>query len=88
MLKLEITESEENPGLIKAYLQAPEMLLVLNDIALDVFRPARKHGYSYRSKAEEACLNIEEWTDREHRIVECLEARFRELLREHNIDLR
>jgi hypothetical protein len=63
-------------------LSAGDMHLALWDIAQEVFRPARKHGYPQREiqEALDKCNEGEE-------LVHLLEKRFYEILEEHGIKL-
>lgn len=84
MVKLTITE--ESMEELKPYVQATNMKLMLWDISQEIFRPARKHGYS-------ACLgprehmNIEDWSEETHKVVGTLEEMFYELLSQREISL-
>lgn len=89
--KLEITF--DDPTELRQYLQSNEVRAALWDIAQEVFRPARKHGYN------DGHLNqlIEESGEFNHpkygyltrgtEIVSLLEKKFYEILEQHGVSL-
>ena len=79
-MKLTITfdlpeEKEEYDACIKGM----DMSIALFDIANDIFRPARKHGYSDQ--------RLQNLSERETEIIGILEEQFYEILRDHKIDI-
>ena len=85
MKKISIEWTEDENGYfpqedVDMHLQASAMRLALWDIAQNIFRPARKHGYS--DPKLEALL-----TDQSADLVGLLEEKFYEILAERGIDL-
>lgn len=80
-LKFTLPEEKEEFTLATT---AGEMHSALWDIAQEVFRPARKHGYPQR-EIQEALGKCNEGEGEE--LVSLLEKRFYEILEEHGIKL-
>jgi hypothetical protein len=70
---------------LKILMSAGDLSLVVDDVANEIFRPARKHGYSeqYHKLNELINQNPELATD----IIEELEKMFFQILENHNITL-
>ena len=79
-LKFTLPEEQEE---MRLALSAGGMHSALWDIAQEVFRPARKHGYPQREIQEALDLCNGEGEE----LVHLLEKRFYEILEEHGIKL-
>ncbi len=77
-------ETAEDEAAARRLLMADKAYRALFEIGQEVFRPARKHGYS-EPKIHEALEACREGNGEE--LVGKLEDKFYEILREHNIDL-
>jgi hypothetical protein len=64
---------------------ATSAYLVLWNVAMEIFRPARKHGY--RNIGEDKVLDINTWSDQTVQVVEALESRFYEMLKDYDVSL-
>jgi hypothetical protein len=81
VIKFTLPEEQEE---MRLAMTAGEMHSALWDIAQEVFRPARKHGYPQR-EIQEALDKCNEGEGEE--LVHLLERRFYEILEEHGIKL-
>lgn len=54
------------------------------DIAHEVFRPARKHGYR---DTKGGVLDVESWDDKTHEVVAALEKLFYQILEDKGVDI-
>ena len=77
-LKFDLSKPEEQEEFARA-TKATQAYLALFDIANDIFRPARKHGY-----AEIDLTNLSEKTIK---IIAILETKFYEILEDRGIHL-
>lgn len=80
ILKFKIENSDDEAEAVRA-LRAEKVFNCLWQISQEIFRPARKHGYS--DPQIQAAL---EGSNGAH-LVGLLEDRFYEILREHDIDV-
>ena len=78
-LKFNLNEEEAD---FKRAVKATDAYICLWDIANEIFRPHRKHGYP-----DNRIPPVDEWTDREYKIVEVLEEKFYEILESHGVNL-
>ena len=78
---LEFNLPEENEE-FKLALKGTSMSIALSDIANEIFRPARKHGYSDKALSD----LIEKNPDAEE-IIGMLETKFFEILQENEITI-
>jgi len=67
-------------------VSAPKLKRALEDVRNEIFRPARKHGYSESSiqSLMDTATPIPEGTT--YALVDLLECKFNEILREHGVD--
>lgn len=78
------TQEEEDKETIERMLKVDEYHFALQEIANEVFRPARKHGYSDK-KIQDILASSEEGVYEE--LISLLEEKFYEILKDNNIDL-
>ena len=81
-IELNLEEIEDEIEL-KRYLTANDAYMCLREIADQIFRPARKHGYS------DAKINkVLEDKEADHEdVIAVLEEKFFDILRENNVSL-
>jgi len=77
-LEFDLDSSEDRANLNRC-LKSQDLVFALNEILLQVFRPARKHGYS-----EDGLQNLDEKTAA---IIGLLEDKFHDILKDYSIDL-
>ncbi len=84
MLKItiEADSDHELEEKLRRSLNADKYLAALNEIAQDIFRPARKHGYPDQKIQE--LLNSSEKCEE---IISLLEDKFHEIIQEHGFGL-
>ena len=76
ILEFNLDDLEDNIEFIRC-TKAFDLECCLQDIRSELFRPARKHGYSY-SKGD--ILDINNWSEETFDVVEKLESIFQEIL--------
>lgn len=80
-LEFNLGELEDLKGFKRA-VKATDAYLALWGISNEIFRPHRKHGYDWPGMPR-----LEDWSDQTHKVVECLEDMFFNLLNEYDINL-
>jgi hypothetical protein len=82
-MKTKLIFEDIEPEELALIMNRQGMHIALRDILDQIFRPARKHGYSYHADY----MNIEKWSDETHKVVEQLEQRFHEILNENDVEI-
>lgn len=80
ILEFDLSDADERDAHLRA-IKAPDAYAALWDIAQEVFRPARKHGYS------DPDLNKLLKSDDVEEAISLLEKRFYQILEDKGIDL-
>lgn len=79
-------QSEEDMEKFKLMMKATDMSLALWEIAQDVLRPHRKHGYSDNNRLNEL-LQSEQHGESVNEAIGLIEDMFYKVLNERSIDL-
>lgn len=79
-------QSEDDREKLKTMMKATNMSIALWDIANEVLRPHRKHGYNNNTKLNEL-LQSEKHGEAVTEAIGLIEEMFYETLKEYNIDL-
>jgi hypothetical protein len=80
-LNFDLEDPQDKIELERA-LKAIDAFLVLREIQQQIFRPARKHGYSNKTLRD-----LVEGNDKAVELIGLLEDRFIELLQEYELDI-
>lgn len=83
ILEFNLSPGSEDADEFKLAIQASRMAAALGDILQELFRPARKHGYSDLNLADMVAQHPEYSSE----LINMLEERFHKILQDRGVDI-